>query len=305
MKKRKQIFDEIILQSCPLCNFVLEEIPQVKVESQEIARAYSALTNNSLDIVGSDTYFYVCKNCSLGYFNPQLVGNLQMYELLAENDWYYLQDKPEYEITASFLTDAKTVLEYGAGRGFFQKYLRSSVNYVGIELKTDELNSQIKLKSEITENKFDAVVSFQYLEHVPNISGEIYEMWEKVNSGGKLIIVVPSWDSFLKFAHESALNSPPHHLYVFPDSVFYWISRSLEGVKEIKLIHESVADFHKVWALNEKWFKRFRFLFRVKDNIYYSSELEIRLWKYSKIFSLFPQMKPKRGHSIVAIYTKE
>jgi SAM-dependent methyltransferase len=90
---------------------------------------------------------------------------------------------------------------------------------------------------------YDAVCTFQVLEHVPDVRGFLAAALRAAKVGGVLVCSVPSADSFLSIVEDNVLNLPPHHLS-------RWSDRSLRKVAEVfglelvALEHEPLADVH-------------------------------------------------------------
>lgn len=65
--------------------------------------------------------------------------------------------------------------------------------------------------------------------------------------GGKLILAVPSEDSFLSITEGGWLNMPPHHVTRWKDSALHYaLERQLDLIVEA-VWHEPVADYHQNW----------------------------------------------------------
>jgi SAM-dependent methyltransferase len=264
-------FDVTFLNACPLCGSNTNQKLLLKLPSKSIQEQYRLLISEiDLDL---DLNLIQCNKCSLGYFNPQLIGTADFYKELSRFDWYYLKTKPEYLIVQSMLSACNSLLEYGCGKGDFKDYLPVSSRYVGIELNpTFEMRMRgIVTAAEMDDSKFDVVCSFQFMEHVSQINEILEDMWSRVLPNGKLIIAVPSWDSFLHYAHDSIMNIPPHHLSVWGDDVFNFIE-SLLGAKKLIVVHEEPADFHRAWIKSEIVFKWFRKILRINNGLIYDKK---------------------------------
>ena len=210
-------------------------------------------------LVSQDIDFYKCPECSLGFFYPTITGDEKFYNSLQKFDWYYMNEKYEYEFAKQFIGPEDKVLEVGCGSGAFTKYLTTK-NYVGLEFS--ENARKLALKNGIAvENisiqeyaknhsgEFDVVVSFQVLEHVSDPKGFLEAKITCCRKGGRIIVVTPSENSFLKYAVNSALNLPPHHITRWSDETFYFFAKKYN--LEIETInHEKVQELHKVWYLS-------------------------------------------------------
>jgi 2-polyprenyl-3-methyl-5-hydroxy-6-metoxy-1,4-benzoquinol methylase len=142
------------------------------------------------------------------------------------------------------------------------------------------------------------------MEHVSEIKEILDAMWERVLPNGRLIIAVPSWDSFLRFAHESIMNIPPHHLSLWEDAVFEYIKTSL-GAKSFTVIHEEPAEFHRSWVQAEISFKYLRKILNRKKGLIYDRKFDALIWKFSLILAKFiPIRSTNVGHTVIGIFHK-
>lgn len=198
-----------------------------------------------------------CTACDLGFFAPHCAGDDVFYEQLQKFDWYYQDEKPEYGYARNHVQRRDAVLEVGCGKGAFRAWLPDSVQYTGLEFNDeairkarsaglDVVRQTVEEHAAAAPGKYDVVCSFQVLEHVPEPLGFLRACVEALKPGGKLVIAVPSEDSFLGLAADAHLNMPPHH-------ALRWTDRALRnlamrhGLDEVELWHEPVAPFHDEW----------------------------------------------------------
>ena len=198
-----------------------------------------------------------CVTCDLGFFAPHCAGDDVFYEELQQFDWYYQSEKPEYEYARRFITGGDAVLEVGCGKGAFRAWLPASAAYTGLEFNGEAvrkarsaglrvLKQPIEAHAAIAPGNYDVVCSFQVLEHVPQPRGFVQACIQALKPGGKLILAVPSEDSFLGLAEDAHLNMPPHHALRWSDQALRNLAHR-EGLSVINLWHEPVADFHEEW----------------------------------------------------------
>ena len=103
-------------------------------------------------------------------------------------------------------TEQKAVLEVGCGDGYVIRALKNKFNnykFTGIDLSEKSIslakalnNNDINFfNSDVSEidGVFDIVYMNQVMEHVPDqqVNNVLLNTWDKVSSGGKLIITVP------------------------------------------------------------------------------------------------------------------
>ncbi|MBI4994133.1 class I SAM-dependent methyltransferase [Candidatus Peregrinibacteria bacterium] len=208
----------------------------------------------------------------------------------------------------------KSVLEIGCGDGHFIKLMKKSyqdTRVVGLELnrKTVEKNrahgfevSEQTIESfadeKVNHEAFDAVCSFQVLEHVPNPRAFIESSLKCLKKGGFLFISVPNRDGFTQYLVNDILNMPPHHITRWNYSVIKNVSKLFNlQIKSFK--EEPVAEYHKKsyrMALLKKYIAdfigvKFRsveppFSIRYKIVQFFAFMLDIIIpksfWKYNK-----------------------
>ncbi|MGK7940290.1 MAG: methyltransferase domain-containing protein [Crocosphaera sp.] len=203
----------------------------------------------------SEIYLYRCNQTKLKFFYPfETVGSDKLYEQLDRFDWYYTDEKWEYALALRDLEYCETVLEIGSGFGFFvEKAQREDINITGIELNehavTIAQRKQLPVKkidlqivAENSPNAYDAVCSFQVLEHVVNPKDFIRWAVEALKPGGKLILGVPNAKSFLKHQY-CLLDMPPHHMSQWSASTFKALEK-LFPLQLTKVEYEPLADYH-------------------------------------------------------------
>lgn len=210
----------------------------------------------------SEIPFYRCHNCALEFFPPELAGNGNLYEVLDENEWYYGEDKWEFEQAQAAFEKSHTILEIGCGDGHFLGRMKKkypSKKLLGIELNKDAVakgkNSGLSVVDESIElfaqnpahhNAFDAVCYFQVLEHIANPKTFIESSLACLKKGGLLFISVPNPSGFTQFVENDILNMPPHHISRFNKGVIEFLAKhyhlTLKDYRE-----EPIAPYHKEW----------------------------------------------------------
>jgi 2-polyprenyl-3-methyl-5-hydroxy-6-metoxy-1,4-benzoquinol methylase len=175
---------------------------------------------------------FECIRCQLKYFSPNsLVGSSKMYAQLENFGWYYMPSKWEYSVALRDLIGSKRILEIGSGYGHFirKALLNNRISVEGIELnetaiqkaKKEGINLQRANLSDIAKEypaQYDAVCSFQVLEHVPNPRDFIDCCCALVKPRGKIILAIPNADSFLKYQF-NVMDMPPHHMTLWSKKV--------------------------------------------------------------------------------------
>lgn len=189
---------------------------------------------------------YECTDSGLQFFSPNnIVGDGKFYESIQHFDWYYKDDKWEFDKGLELIKNNEKVLEIGSGRGQFLKLLKQKTEYAeGLELnesaiekirangykvhlmKIDEFEQQLGAQS-----LFDVVCSFQVYEHIENIGEVIQSSLNALKVGGRLIISVPNSDCIFNDPILNPFNMPPHHQGLWYPATF----EKLQSTFNIKL----------------------------------------------------------------------
>lgn len=199
---------------------------------------------------------YECLDSGLHFFSPStIVGDGKFYESIQHFDWYYKDDKWEFDKGLSLINNGDKVLEIGSGRGQFLKLLKQKTDHAeGLELnesaiekirangykihlmKIDEFEQQLR-----KDDLFDVVCSFQVYEHIDNIGEVIQSSLNALKVGGSLIISVPNSDCIFNDPILNPFNMPPHHQGLWYPSTF----EKLQSIFNIQLtgVHFEPASF--------------------------------------------------------------
>ena len=172
-----------------------------------------------------------------------------------------MDDKEEYQIALRLMPTEGSVLEVGSGRAAFASLV--GVNrYTGLEFNDKAIERAgsvgITLIKESVEDhakhnlhQYDAVVSFQVLEHVSSPAQFIKGCVDCLKPGGTLILAVPSRDGFAGGAINNVLDMPPHHVSHWSEQAMRKIG-DLYELEVISLVHETVANYHQYWVRKVK-----------------------------------------------------
>ena len=310
----------LLPEVCPLChadNIIVIE----KIKAASIIKMYQRLA--SLDVSSefgsnNEILFCQCPSCDLHFFSPMVAGSGEFYDSLQKLDWYYPDKKDEYEVGSSFINSDFSVLEIGCGHGFFAQKIQVK-KYVGLELSQDSIKVARKLGFEVLaetvqdhaihhSGTYDAVCTFQVLEHVPEVDDFLQACVDCLKPGGVLIISVPSADSFLKRATNIFTNLPPHHVTWWTDKCLNAVGTRY-GLEVVKLEHERLADIHLNLYLRTILLTQARRLFflgssMVNESLRYRmvEKAVAHLVKVWIKFAKFAEMP--MGHSVNAVYRK-
>lgn len=173
-----------------------------------------------------------CDQTGYGFFWPVLMGDSDFYADLSRHDWFYKQDKWEYDQATNYLAGAERLLDIGAGRGhFLSKAARLGIEPHGLEFNqqavAEATSAGLSVEACLIDDHarqrpayYDVVTSFQVLEHVPDPKSFIAACVDVLKPGGKLIFGVPNDAGFVGLDDTVWLNRPPHHLSLWrPDSL--------------------------------------------------------------------------------------
>ncbi|MFH7004540.1 class I SAM-dependent methyltransferase [Flavobacterium bizetiae] len=233
---------------------------------------------NQFDIDISDEFdkdneiisLYQCIDSGLLFFEPKFEGSSNVYkELQNKFDWYYLEDKWEYDIAAKEINGKKNIIEIGSGKGtFISKIIKKyKVNIVGLEtseeaVSTAQINGLPVYLSNIDdffkENpnyEVDVIISFQVLEHLSEPLNFLKQHISYMKIKSKLILCVPNVNCFYKYSDE-LLDMPPHHATKWSKETFLYLEKILP-IKLKKIYYEPLHKLHKnIWLRN--YSKHFR-----------------------------------------------
>ncbi len=197
-----------------------------------------------------------CGTCGLVQFRPAATGDSQLYSHLQQFNWYYLPDKWEHRRALEVLKSAEAVrvLEIGSGKGaFLKKLAHGGFQASGLELnpeaaqacREEGLDVRVELLNDFAASHpggYDAVCSFQVLEHVEDPRGLVEDCCRVLRPGGLLILGVPD-DQGLGGRGLNILNMPPHHLTKWTPAVMKYFPR-LFPVRLLSQETEPLADYH-------------------------------------------------------------
>lgn len=207
-------------------------------------------------------YRYQCDRSLLQFYLPADVeGSGLLYKQLEKIDWYYMPHKWEHEAAMFDLKNCQTVLEVGAARGAFVDRLRQmGIHATGIELNLSavayaqaqhipvEAIDLYQLAQE-QPGRYDAVCTFQVLEHVSDPRQFVAALVDLVKPGGKLIIAVPNAQSFARHLANNLFDQPPHHMTRWSRRTFISLTQ-LFPLRVDRFAVEPLADYHVDWYLS-------------------------------------------------------
>jgi 2-polyprenyl-3-methyl-5-hydroxy-6-metoxy-1,4-benzoquinol methylase len=260
---------------------------------------------------------YTCRNCDLIFYWPQAVGDGKFYDELQCYSGYYLKEKAEFIEAAKFITTNETVLEVGCGEGLFTDYIKCK-SYTGLEFSEDAIkkakqkglnviNESLEQHAATHAQAYDVMCYFQVLEHVPDPGGFIADSLRCLKPGGKLLVAVPSEDSFIKNVVNFYLNMPPHH-------ASRWTDRALKRVAElfnlevVELFHEPLHGVHKKFytktILHKKIMNLLGMQQRAVDNRI-TTKISYAIAHLTSYLPFRLTLKKSTGQSVLIAYRKQ
>lgn len=238
-----------------------------RLNSMDVAEQWQKIL--SIDVgddfrrLGSIEYLQCSVTGFRWYTPPEAAGKGALYEQLEKFEWYYMPEKWEFSLALHLLKGADSILEVGVGEGHFLRAARKHGFAVeGVELnpkgakRARALGCQVyertlkELSDQISE-RFDAICSFQVLEHVPDPREFLQGMIGMLRPGGRLILSVPNAAVMRKIDpnNQDFLNQPPHHMGHWDEGNFRALERLLP--LKVKSVHrEPLADYHIGWMVN-------------------------------------------------------
>ena len=251
---------------------------------------------------------YECEVTGYRFYYPfELAGKESLYrQLEATSDGKYQDDKWEYRKALTFMQSSSLVLDVGCGKGAFVKLANEAGHDAfGLELNSasaaearqNGLKVSAQLIGEHTKthrNVYDAVCSFQVLEHIAAVREFIQDCISVVRPGGLIIFGVPNNQAFVGYDRRAALNMPPHHMGL-------WTERSLRALPtafpmDLKSIaFEPLKEIDWYAAVMERRYLRNNTM----RSLYYKLGLAscYRRWVRKRAYRI-------PGHTILAIYEK-
>lgn len=183
---------------------------------------------------------YECAGTGFQFFHPEsLAGKESLYRHLGKFPWFYQENKWEHVTTLPYFQEKGKILDVGCGNGDFLLLAKREKNaeVSGIEFNPDSVqsakdqgldvfNENIDQHAERRKGYYDAVCTFQVLEHISRPGPFIEKCLDLLKPGGIFIVGVPNNDGFLKYDPNAVLNTPPHHMGL-------WTRKSLTALSRI------------------------------------------------------------------------
>ncbi len=305
---------------CPICQCELIATDQTYT-IDELFQLWRQTVAFSEKIIQShrqqaeSTTLYQCRNCELGIFLPQIIGTPVLYaeyESQSRNQ-YYSSEKWEFNEGLEDVRGAQSILELGCGNGAFLKKVQTIVpTAIGTEYSPHTLavarsqGLQVYGLDELEwlaprRGKFDAVLSFQVLEHVAQPLDFIRDCVEWVRPGGKIGIAVPNSAGIIRHYRQNYLNLPPHHATRWSITSLKALADSLNLEIE-RVAYEPLCAYHYDYLIHW-WYDLLpgdsRIVYELRRIGKKAIQIIIRILKALHIHQL-----PLRGHTIYVLMSK-
>jgi 2-polyprenyl-3-methyl-5-hydroxy-6-metoxy-1,4-benzoquinol methylase len=204
------------------------------------------LTSHLSDLWGSNTCdIRKCADCGFGFADPFVAGGVEFYNLASAYPSYPTM-KWEYARTieelAGLSTDGKTVIDVGAGFGYFldrvkNKFFRTSdisaVDYnetsqsVLASKGFKTFSSDVRADSfDPLKETFDFICMFQVFEHMDQVDEVFARLKFLLKPQGTVFIAVPNENrTYYMESHGSLIDMPPNHIGRWTKEAFDAICR--------------------------------------------------------------------------------
>jgi SAM-dependent methyltransferase len=245
------------MPSCPLCQSTgPERIGQFSVPDLITIAPQKYRSLLRLELREVDTFDAMrCGKCHLIYFHPMVTGSDRFYHTLSQDRSYYMKDKPEYDLVTPYLPKSLRLLEIGCGAGYFADRIPFPIEkYHGLEFNPAAVEQAERKGLFVTSEPiqefakshagaFNAVGSFQVLEHVADPRSFIQANLACLEKGGIFFFAVPNQDGFVGRSCDEILNLPPHHLTRWTHAAVNGLGE-LFGMDRVAVIEEELAAYH-------------------------------------------------------------
>lgn len=228
-------------------------------------------SNGKILYVFPEQNFVKCKSCNLMYFDKQRIDFENLYNMNyffkseSNNANYFNYDnhdqiiKSNFKFAYSYINNnyndnrKYSLLDVGAGFGFFLKYLPKNIHSEAVEIS--RVGSEKIEKEGIKvyegdfldvkiENKFDIITSFDVIEHQIFLSKYLAKINSLLKKGGVFIFTTPDCGTLLNkiFGKRSPVVQPLYHNYYFNKE---WINKMFPSFK-FKCIYVKTTYFAKM-----------------------------------------------------------
>jgi SAM-dependent methyltransferase len=260
--------------NCPICDSstrLIKELPSVYMEKK--LSSYYGKEHLEHNIIASDYSLLSCTSCSLEFAYPLTPGTHKFYQWITSQSSYYPSHRWEWDVVVSQIKSRSShpsrLMEVGCGSGKFLELLQSLPNLEtvgldttdtsvkacqekGLNVKCGMLESFLTLSSE--QDRFDYVVAFHCLEHVPDPKGLVASMLSALKPTGSIFISTPYSPMSFETQWFDPLNYPPHHLTRWNEKAYRELGRQLGLNTNFYMPKASSSLSRALTTLNYSWF---------------------------------------------------
>jgi SAM-dependent methyltransferase len=288
----------VVLEKQIKCSFLIEIYNQFGIDVQKYFEG--------LDTVN----IYKCCDTGYQFYHPFTIeGDGAFYESLQKFTWYYMDWKWEHEVSSNLIHPNDKILEIGCARGgFLESMYKKGIDCTGLELNKSAaefarhkglnvFEQTVQDHAQQHPEEYDAVCSFQVMEHIATVKDFIQAQIDVLKPGGKMILSVPNNDAFMfKCDDIQTLNRPPHH-------VGLWNTTSLISLTKIFNLRLDGIEFEPLQDYHVKYSQS---LVMGKLVQQYQENGKKMIKDNAPIISAVAQLilKNVAGHTILAHYTK-
>ncbi|MCS7029577.1 MAG: class I SAM-dependent methyltransferase [Bacteroidia bacterium] len=216
-------------------------------------------------------FHWRCLDTGFEWYTPsEAAGDGSLYQKLQKFPFYYMADKWEFHAALNHIKPQAKVLEVGiGGAGFLLLSKEKGIDIEGMEINPEAIQNAQKLGLTIyplliddfikqyPAQKYDAVCTFQVLEHLPEPIKFLESALELLRSKGKLILSVPNRGVLRHIDpnYENLLDQPPHHMSHWTKTVFNYLPNILPVTVKY-LMTEPLQPYHVDWftvAYSRNW----------------------------------------------------
>ena len=201
-------------------------------------------------------YIYKCNDTGLKFYHPNTTaGDSKFYKNLQCYEWYYMDNKWEYEKALDFIKHNMNILDIGCGKGaFLKKVSKVGAKGIGLEFSTEAVkygkanglniyHDSIQDFSLKHNGIFDIVCFFQVMEHVVKPKEILEAALFTLKKNGLLIISVPNNEILMNSNMGNFLNMPPHHMLLWNTSSLMNLQK-IVSLKILDIIYEPLQYYH-------------------------------------------------------------
>ncbi|ASK32586.1 hypothetical protein CEY12_21970 [Chryseobacterium sp. T16E-39] len=223
--------------------------------------------------------------------------------------YLHLMHIATYEYARNFVKNKK-VLDFGCGSGYGTHMLSENAgSIIGIDISTEAIdyakkeyrasNLSFMTISELENEKFDIITSFQVIEHVPNDREYTAHLKKMLNPGGILMISTPDKKHRLFRYIQQPWNI--FHLKEYtPDSLQKMLLKHFKKVELLKIGSESDLVLEEI-----KRTKKQRTITLPSTLFFYPYSLRVFLLKLQKnLFDFLKKIKSGNQQNVVQNTTK-